>query len=685
MSRGWPWLAMVAMAWPARVLGPLDGWPLNGREEALLIGLVVPALLWFDRRPFTHVLLRIAVIALLSAKLATYAVAPQGLCARFSTTAPFIGETHTIPIVEPEGWLRSWDVRADWRDATPACTAILDRGYASTGEFPAWFVNLVNAIRPAANDVSMAVSGYVSVRENGTFAIPVSDGSEISGAIGSVAVDSRLQPITAALEAGTHPIALTGTLRGDNWQLAPTWNGGDAWQSTRFTRSSNGPLDRLATPLSIAITLLTAAIVAAWLLLALASWRNEVPLLAWSFTASVILGFTATLQGANRFGALLLAAAVAVPVSVERRNLRAAFLMVGVPWLAFFAVHAVPTIGLVTSYSHDDWLAYQVAAYRIYMHGYWLEGGNLAFDYQPLYRWIAGAIHMVFGDSSAGEIFADAGWLLAGALVTFALVKSAAGFTWAIGAAAAVLATFAAGTTWHFIGRGLSEIAAAGFGFVAAFFVLRARLGRVRSLLAAGALAGLMFYTRLNFLLAGASLVALLLPTRTPSALAALTGAVGRLRWRLAVIYAAVMCLAVGLFMTRTWWYTGQFSVLYGTSLKNNDLGLRLDTLANVEVWRRVRHSLASLLLMNEPPQFDPRALFVVLGAIAVIMAALQVPVLRRIPASLTLVTLGMCASALFVHTHNYPGRMTIPLVPFACAAAVIGARLVTHHAASRR
>ena len=30
--------------------------------------------------------------------------------------------------------------------------------------------------------------------------------------------------------------------------------------------------------------------------------------------------------------------------------------------------------------------------------------------------------------------------------------------------------------------------------------------------------------------------------------------------------------------------------------------------------------------------------------------------------------------SAFFVHTHNYPGRMTIHLVPFAAALAVIAA-----------
>jgi hypothetical protein len=38
------------------------------------------------------------------------------------------------------------------------------------------------------------------------------------------------------------------------------------------------------------------------------------------------------------------------------------------------------------------------------------------------------------------------------------------------------------------------------------------------------------------------------------------------------------------------------------------------------------------------------------------------------------IVTLGGCASAFLVHTHNYPGRMSIHLVPLAIAAAVAAA-----------
>ena len=148
-------------------------------------------------------------------------------------------------------------------------------------------------------------------------------------------------------------------------------------------------------------------------------------------------------------------------------------MLIGVPWLAFFVVRALPQIGQVSLYSVDDWLTYQVAGYRIYMNGFWLEGGNQVFDYQPLYRWITGGLHLVFGDSSVGEMYFDAACLLAGGLVAFTLVESIGGFRWAVGAAAATLATFTIGTIWYFVGRGLSEIAAAGFAFFAALAIMR--------------------------------------------------------------------------------------------------------------------------------------------------------------------------------------------------------------------
>ena len=45
----WWTIALAAsVLWPSRVLSPLDGVPLNGRAEAVLLGLALPALRWMD-------------------------------------------------------------------------------------------------------------------------------------------------------------------------------------------------------------------------------------------------------------------------------------------------------------------------------------------------------------------------------------------------------------------------------------------------------------------------------------------------------------------------------------------------------------------------------------------------------------------------------------------------------------
>jgi hypothetical protein len=51
------------------------------------------------------------------------------------------------------------------------------------------------------------------------------------------------------------------------------------------------------------------------------------------------------------------------------------------------------------------------------------------------------------------------------------------------------------------------------------------------------------------------------------------------------------------------------------------------------------------------------------------------VPRIVRLPASVALVTIGAGVSAFIAHTHAYPGRMSIHLVPFAVAMSVVAIR----------
>src|SRR5262249_35106161 len=155
---------------------------------------------------------------------------------------------------------------------------------------------------------------------------------------------------------------------------------------------------------------------------------------------------------------------------------------------------------------------------------------------------------------------------------------------------------------------------------------------KVPSAAGAAILAVLMFYTRLNHLIFGLVLVALLVPTTVPSTVSRVVAAIRRLDPGPVVAYVATFAIGVALFAARTWWFTGVFSILYGTSLKNNDTGLRVTTIASPEVWRRIGHGLACLVWMNEPPSPDPRALLVVAGALLSAAALMQIPRVDRLP-----------------------------------------------------
>lgn len=669
MNAAWAAAAAAALLWPSHVIGALDGLPLSGHAEAILVGLAAPALLWFSPGVLRAAAMRAAIVALLVLKGSSLLMAPQGLCARFSTAGPLAGVIQQIPVDEPRGLLRSWDVRADWGADDASCTAVLDRRYDGASEFPAWFLNVLDYLRPGPRQIALEASGFVQLDEPGVLEWRVGDDMTLEG------------PQRIELTPGPHRIDLRAGLTGERWQLAPLWNGGDAWRALTFTRRQPGTIDALAPIIGIAISLLASAIILGWAATALASFATERALIVWVALAAIAVIVLAQDERLTRVAPLLLTAGALLPVGTRHRNLRGAFLIVGVPWLALFAAHAWDHIGRFTVYSADDWLTYQVAGYRIVFGGYWLEGGTPAFDYQPLYRWMTGGLHVVFGDSSVGEVFSDAAWLLVGALLAFHLTRARAGFRWGVAAAALTLATFTIGTSWYFLGRGLSEIAAAGWAFLAMFYMLRARLGRIRASLSAGLLAVLLFYTRLNHLLFAAFLPALLMPLRTSSTFAKVARALGRVRRRALVLYSAVFMFGVIAFMGRTWLYTGSFSLFHGTSLRNNDTGLRPWTLADGEVWGRVFHSLANLLFMNEPPAPDPRAFIVIVGVALAVGALLQVPGARRLPAAMVIVTLGATAGSFFAHTHNYPGRLTLHLVPLAAALAVIGAALCVKRA----
>jgi hypothetical protein len=675
----WGLTAAAALLWPDRISGPFDGVPLDGVAEAALIGLIFPALWWFHPRFLKTPRARACVVVLVAWKIcSTLLFVQDGWCVTFEPVRPFAKDAGRVP--------HAWDLRADWRAPDPACSAIMTRSYTQLSEFPAWFFNLpppndswpVPADRPPAATVAMRIRGYLSPRSAGVVQF---EGAP--GVGGWASVDGqRLTGISpaASVGPGTHSIVIDAVLTGDEWALVSRWNGPDLWRRATATVRRPSRIDLVARPwIRWVPTLAVLLLFSLWAASAIAGIGGTAAL-AWIAGMSALIG-SLTYFGhpvLSAWAIAALAAAVLVPVPPRLRNFSGACALIGIPWLAFVLAGGIPAIGRFTLYtSGDDYWMYQRFGYRIVMQGYWLEGGSPVFYFQPFYRWIVGLLHAVFGDSSVGERFWDGMCLFAGAMVSFRITRPFAGFRWALAATVAPLAVFVLGTAHYLIGYGLSEISSAGLLSIAALCAIHGRHRRSAATIAAGLLATLGFYTRLNNGIMAAGIALFALPLSVP--LSAIVHPLvwwRRVSWRTVVTVAGALGLGLLFFAWRTYHYTGIFSVFYGT--QRYIVAIWQPGMALTTYIGRLAYSVMLVLTVNDPPRFDVYALPVLCGALVAVLSACGVPRLRELPAAAVLFFFASIAGALVARGWVYAGRFSVHVLPITCALATCAvARLV--------
>ena len=254
--------------------------------------------------------------------------------------------------------------------------------------------------------MTLQARGSILLRDAGTLIIDAGPDAGVTGRVDAGEVTDGIE-----LGSGAHAVDIAMRYGNGAWRFAPTIDGAPLWRGALVTVTPATPIDRFLAPWAWLVSpLLVIALVTAMLRQTLIRFRPEWPVLIWigaSAAAALAVAWWPDSR-VPRAAGLVGLGALALPLAARLRNLRGAFLLVGVPWLAFAAAWSLPQVGRFSVYSPDDWLTYQVAGYRIFMHGYWLEGGNAVFDFQPLYRWMTGALHLVFGDSSVGEVY----WML---------------------------------------------------------------------------------------------------------------------------------------------------------------------------------------------------------------------------------------------------------------------------------
>ncbi len=683
----WAALAAIALLWPARLAGPLDGAPLDTLLDAAVLGMAAAALIAVHPALLRRAIVRGFIVALIVWKAGSAAVLVQdGWCVRFTSPVPLYLEDVRVP--------HSWDVRADWRSEIPRCSAVMTEGYWILERFPAWFYNLppvdqgssaAPQHRPPNVNLELDVDGYLHTDEPGLFQVAMLEDVHAKVFVDGVEVADPATGI--AVSPGLHRVGISGTLVRSHWSLEPRWNGANVWSATTATMAAPSRLDHWIRPWGrfvpalLVVGLLAAAVAAvsqragsAWPIAGAAGLAAALALTAMTGRESFI-----------RVAPLLLIPIALVKLPRRLQNLFGASLLLGLPFLVLAVVASRAQVGIFTWYSPgDDWWMFQRFAYRIFMQGYWLEGGQVTFWFQPLYRWIAGSLHMVFGDSSVGEFYWDAACILMGSCFAFLVTRQVAGFRWAAVAGTTTLAVFTLGPAWYLIGRGLSEITSMGFIYAAAMCALRGRHGHWPSALAAGVLALLAFYTRLNNLPMALAVTWFALPVSHPvSGWTRATEWIAPLSRPVVASVLGSIALGLWLFTARTYYYTGVPSMLFGTQA--GMLSVWQTTPEGLTPLQDIASNVAMVLSMNDPPRLDPRAIPVIAGFVAALLGVVGVRPFNRLPLNAVALCLAGVAGALVARGSAYPGRFSVHLIPVTVALTMFALSLVVGHLQTSR
>jgi hypothetical protein len=682
-------LALAALVWPGHLAGPLDGAPLDRPFEAVVLGLIAPLLWWLHPAFLRSRLVRGSIVALFILKVGAAALVQDGWCLSFEPPMPMVRDGRGKP--------HSWDIRADWRAGDPRCSAVMTRSYADIWEFPAWFFNLpppndattTEGYRPGQPHIRFTASGFFDAPADGTLIVDTDPGMQTAVAIDGQDVSSvAAGRHEVALAPGIHEVKVNADLGLKTWRLIPSWNGTRlaslGFPAITVTRPST--IDLLVRPAgNWVLFALPALLIAAWLL-SFAIHVRESSLMVWLAASSLCMLFVAFLTPNVIWGGFaVIALALGVPVSSRFHDLRGATMLFGVPWLAYIAASNIALAGRWTIYGigNDEW-QFQRFAYRIFLQGYWLEGGQVTFWLQPLYRWLVGALHIVFGDSSLGQTYLDAASVLVMALFAFQVTMAVAGFRWGIAAAVVMFATVFGGPTRGLVGYGLTEIASAGFIYLAATLAMRSRSLDLGASIATACTAALGFLTRLNNLPMAAAVAVLALPLTLESYRVLEFREWGRrVPKRLVISVFGALALSALLIAWRTWYYTGVFGLFYGTQREH--LQVWRPGMSVVEGVTAMGSSLMMVLTASDPPRYAHHALPLLVGAAVSLLALVGVARLKLLPLSPVMFFWSGCLSPLFARGFHYEGRFSVHLLGVGSALTVCAVAHLAQRASSAR
>jgi hypothetical protein len=160
-----------------------------------------------------------------------------------------------------------------------------------------------------------------------------------------------------------------------------------------------------------------------------------------------------------------------------------------------------------------------------------------------------------------------------------------------------------------------------------------------RLLLAAGVFGVLGVWTRLNNLPMALAAAIFAWPLEAPASTIWTPRQWTVKVWRPAVIaLPAALVIGMGLFALRTWHYTGEFSMFFGTQA-----GARAVWQPGMSFRDAASAALSSVMMVattTDPPRFHTGAVPILAGAALSVMAVVGAPFIRRLPLALAVFTI---------------------------------------------